>query len=122
MTTEEVKLKQAQEPWGKLLIEMGWSPYDTESSARAVAAHAAKKLEEKDAEIARLQEACALRDCGVSGNVSDRLTLFLVSCDGNPRSAYPRHVQAKVYASGFSKPVKIIEGVFIENTCNSIRE
>ena len=59
MTTEEVKLKYAQEPWGKLLIEIGWSPYDTESSARFVAAYAAKKLEEKDTEIARLQEAYA---------------------------------------------------------------
>ena len=39
-------------------------------------------------------------------------SLFLVICDGEPRAAYPRRLQAEVYASGFSKPVEIVAGIF----------
>ena len=42
------------------------------------------------------------------------MKLFLVEMNGVPSAAYPRRVQAEVYASGFSsdKGIKIIEGVF----------
>jgi hypothetical protein len=45
MTIEKVKQQYAQEPWGKLLIEFGYSPYDTESSARRVAEYAVEKID-----------------------------------------------------------------------------
>ena len=45
MNDTELKERYAQEPWGKLLIEMGMEPYDTESSARRVAEYAAERLD-----------------------------------------------------------------------------
>ena len=43
-------------------------------------------------------------------------SLFLTYCDGRPYAAYPRHLQAEVYASGFSRNnVEIVEGTFIPN-------
>jgi hypothetical protein len=42
-------------------------------------------------------------------------SLFLVICDGKPCAAYPRRLQAEVYASGFSKPVEIVAGIFTAN-------
>lgn len=47
MNKEELKELYAKEPWGKLLIEMGMEPYDTESSARRVAEYAETKIEDK---------------------------------------------------------------------------
>lgn len=44
-TEKSVKDMYAKEPWGKLLLEMGREPYDTESSARRVAEYAAEKIE-----------------------------------------------------------------------------
>lgn len=38
--------------------------------------------------------------------------MWLVEFDGQPQAAYPRMVQAEVYASGFSRAAKIIEGTF----------
>ncbi len=42
-------------------------------------------------------------------------SLFLVLLDGVPFAAYPRRKQAEVYASGFSKPTEIVEGIFTAN-------
>jgi hypothetical protein len=44
MNDTELKERYAKEPWGKLLIEMGMEPYDTESSARRVAEYAAQRI------------------------------------------------------------------------------
>jgi len=43
--------------------------------------------------------------------------LHLVLNNGKPQAAYPRKVQAEIYASGFSKNegVKIISGTFTPN-------
>lgn len=46
MNDTELKKRYAQEPWGKLMIEMGIEPCDTESSARRVAEYAAARLDE----------------------------------------------------------------------------
>ena len=46
MNDTELKKQYAQEPWGKLLLEMGMEPYDTESSARRVAEYASERLDE----------------------------------------------------------------------------
>lgn len=37
------------------------------------------------------------------------LIMYLVLCEGQPKAAYPRKVQAEVYASGFSKPCEIVK-------------
>jgi hypothetical protein len=37
------------------------------------------------------------------------LIMYLVLLDGYPKAAYPRKVQAEVYASGFSKPCEIVK-------------
>jgi len=50
----ELKERYSQEPWGKLLLEMGMEPYDTESSARRVAEHAAERIAKLGAEKAQL--------------------------------------------------------------------
>lgn len=42
---EEVRQQYLNEPWGKLINEMGMDPYDTESSARSVARYAAEKIQ-----------------------------------------------------------------------------
>ena len=43
-----------------------------------------------------------------------KIKLYLViDHEGEPRAAYPREMQAKVYASGFSRPCKIVKGDFI---------
>ena len=43
-----------------------------------------------------------------------KIKLYLViDHEGEPRAAYPREIQAKVYASGFSKVCKIVKGDFI---------
>ena len=44
MDDNQLKKQYAKEPWGKLLIEMGWEPFDTESSAREVAGYAAGRI------------------------------------------------------------------------------
>ena len=43
--------------------------------------------------------------------------LSLVIFDGKPRAAYPRHTQAEVYASGFSRSegVVIVDGLFFSD-------
>lgn len=55
MNDTELKERYAQEPWGKLLIEMGMEPYDTESSARRVAEYAAERLATSTKLINRLE-------------------------------------------------------------------
>ena len=61
MNDTELKERYAQEPWGKLLIEMGMEPYDTESSARRVAEYVAGQIaalrSERDAAVG------AINDC-----------------------------------------------------------
>lgn len=37
------------------------------------------------------------------------LIMYLVLCEGHPKAAYPRKIQAEVYASGFSKPCEIVK-------------
>jgi hypothetical protein len=44
VTEDDVRAQQNAEPWGKFLIEMGLDPYNTESMARRVAEHAAKRI------------------------------------------------------------------------------
>jgi len=39
--------------------------------------------------------------------------MWLVRCNGEPYTAQPTLLRAKVYASGFSRRVEIIEGIFI---------
>lgn len=55
MTPEEVKAGYAKTPWGKLLIEMGWEPYDTESSARRVAEFAVQQMADDKKRIRKLE-------------------------------------------------------------------
>lgn len=50
MKDAELRKRYAKEPWGKLLIEMGMEPYDTESSARRVAGYAAERIQKLEAE------------------------------------------------------------------------
>ena len=56
MNDTELKERYAQEPWGKLLIEMGMEPYDTESSARRVAEYAAERIAKLEAEKKELMD------------------------------------------------------------------
>jgi len=49
-------------------------------------------------------------------------SLFLVHCEGIPYAAYPHPKQAEVYASGFSKPTLIVEGIFIPKSNNNNKE
>ena len=46
--------------------------------------------------------------------------MWLVMFDGVPQAAYPRKVQAEVYASGFSHPCEIVYGRFA--SADSLRD
>lgn len=51
----EVRNRQREEPWGKLLVKYGYEPYDTESAARHVATMAADEIAALQAEVAKLR-------------------------------------------------------------------
>lgn len=44
ITAEQVKRNYRRTNWGKLLLEMGYEPYHTESSAREVARYVARRI------------------------------------------------------------------------------
>ena len=71
-------------------------------------------MPENESKIASGQPSQAA-PCGSSSAIG--CSLFLVLCDGKPYAAYPREVQAKVYASGFSRinEMRIVAGTFTEN-------
>lgn len=50
------------------------------------------------------------------------MKLYLVMYEGKPCAAYPRLVQSKVYASGFSRDCIIISGEFVEDAPQEIAE
>ena len=50
-----------------------------------------------------------------AGSSATACPLFLVCCDGIPFAAYPRRLQAEVYASGFRNQTTIVEGTFTAN-------
>lgn len=49
MNDSELREMYSQEPWGKLIADMGWDPVNTESSARRVAEYAAKRIAQLEA-------------------------------------------------------------------------
>lgn len=55
-TEQEVREMYLNEPWGKLLAEMGWDPYNTESRARDVAQFAADRIKELESKIKSLED------------------------------------------------------------------
>lgn len=58
MSDQDQELREIylKEPWGKILIQMGKDPVNTESSARSVAEYAATRIEELIAIIRGLME------------------------------------------------------------------
>ena len=70
----------AQEPWGKLAIECGFNPYNTESMAREAFRLCAEKLEEASAK-AKGSEAitklmASMKDPRTCPSIDDELELF----------------------------------------------
>lgn len=56
MSAEDVKRRYRNEPWGKLLVDGGWEPYDTESVARDVARYAISRIIPLEAALRSLVE------------------------------------------------------------------
>lgn len=53
---ERVKKKMRAMPEYKVLVEMGWEPYDTESSARAVSEYASRRIWQLEEDLKRLKK------------------------------------------------------------------